>query len=221
MVYDFHTHTLISDGVLSPFEQIRRAVVKGYKAIGLTDHMGIGGVDLALEMLTQECSLAMKHWNIMAIPGVELTHLPAGLIAEAAEYAKQRGARIVVVHGETIVEPVEPGTNLAAIECPFVDVLAHPGMLTQEEARLAAENGTFIEISARKGHSLTNGYIARIGREAGVRFLVNSDAHSPDDLLTPEFARKVALGCGLTNQEVNETIDKNARFLLQKIGYDH
>lgn len=220
MVYDFHTHTFISDGVLSPFEQIRRAFVKGYKAIALTDHMGIGGTDAALETLVQECSLAMKHWDIIAIPGIELTHVPAGLIGEAAEYAKQRGARIVVVHGETIVEPVEPGTNRAAIESSHVDILAHPGLLSQEDAELAAHNGTFIEISGRKGHSFTNGHVAKTGRVAGVRFLVNSDAHAPDDLFSIEFARNVALGCGLTMEEVNEVVGTNPMLLLSKLGYE-
>jgi len=41
-MYDFHTHTFLSDGVLSPIELIRRALVRGYKAIGVTDHVGIG-----------------------------------------------------------------------------------------------------------------------------------------------------------------------------------
>jgi len=88
------------------------------------------------------------------------------------------------VHGETIVEPVLRGTNRRRDLCPDVDILAHPGFLTDDDARLAAANGVFVEISARKGHAFANGHVANVGRAAGVRFLVNSDAHTPSDLLT-------------------------------------
>ena len=41
-MYDFHTHTFLSDGVLSPMELIRRAHVRGYRAMAVTDHVGLG-----------------------------------------------------------------------------------------------------------------------------------------------------------------------------------
>ncbi len=40
--------------------------------------------------------------------------------------SKELGAEIVVVHGETSVEPVAPGTNNASVELSDVDILAHP-----------------------------------------------------------------------------------------------
>ena len=45
MIYDFHTHTFLSDGTLSPLELIRRAKTKGYQAIALTDHVGLGSLE--------------------------------------------------------------------------------------------------------------------------------------------------------------------------------
>jgi histidinol phosphatase-like PHP family hydrolase len=68
------------------------------------------------------------------IPGVELTHVAPRRIAPLAQRAKELGAGLVLVHGETISEPVRPGTNRAAVECPAVDILAHPGLITLEEA---------------------------------------------------------------------------------------
>ena len=50
------------------------------------------------------------------------------------------GAEIVVVHGETIVEPVIKGTNWSAVNCPEVDILAHPGLITVEEVEIAKYN---------------------------------------------------------------------------------
>ena len=67
-------------------------------------------------------------------------------------------ADLVVVHGETMAEPVVKGTNRAAVDCEFVDVLAHPGFITLDEARIATANGVHLELTSRRGHSLTNGH---------------------------------------------------------------
>lgn len=217
MVYDFHTHTFHSDGSLSPVELIRRAVVRGYRAIALTDHVGLGNCEDVLRQVIRDCQLCQRHWDIEAIPGVEITHVPAGAIAEVARACRAAGARVVVVHGETLVEPVEPGTNLAAVRCRDVDILAHPGLLSPEEARLAAANGVFVEVSARKGHCLGNGRTVQLAREAGARLLVNSDAHDPGDLLTEDLARSVALGAGLREEELAAVLAENPVELLSRV----
>lgn len=217
MLYDFHMHTFLSDGVLSPVELARRAMVRGYTAFAYADHVGLGNCESVLGQVKVECDLINRHWPIRALPGVEITHVPAGAIAEVAREAKRLGAALVVVHGETIVEPVEPGTNLAAVRCPDVDILAHPGLLTGEEARLAAENGVYLELSARKGHSLTNGLVWRVGGQQGARFLVNSDAHEPGDLLTGDFARRVALGAGVPEDQLAALLAGNPLSLLERI----
>ena len=217
MIFDFHTHTFLSDGVLSPIELIRRAVARGYGAIALTDHVGLSNARPVIEASCRECEAA-RHWKILALPGVELTHVPAVLINEAARNAREAGARIVAVHGETITEPVEPGTNRSALESDQVDVLAHPGFITEYEASLAAERGIFVEISARKGHSLTNGHIVKICRKVGAQMIVDSDAHEPQDLLTPELVRQVALGAGLAEEELDQVLTQNPLKLLAKLG---
>ncbi len=219
MVYDFHTHSFLSDGDLSPVEAIRRAMVSGYRAIAITDHVGPGNCSRVLEQVIAECEFCNRYWDIVAIPGVELTHVPAKGIAEVARQARALGARIVVVHGETVVEPVEPGTNLAAVTCPDVDILAHPGLLTPEVARQAAANGVYLEISARKGHCLGNGLVIGLGREAGAKFLIDSDAHSPGDYLTDSFVLKVAKGAGLAEDEIERILEENPQELLRKLGY--
>jgi putative hydrolase len=216
MVYDFHTHTTLSDGCLSPMELIRRALINDYRAIALTDHVGIGYLDRLVDEIASDCAVARAHWPILAIPGVELTHLPPAAIADAAGRAKERGACLVVVHGETVVEPVEEGTNKAALECPDVDVLAHPGLITLKEAELAAASGVFLELSARRGHSLTNGHVARMARLAGAKLLVNSDAHTESDLLTLSLARQVACGAGLEEADVDDILVANSQALLER-----
>ncbi|MCL4465031.1 MAG: histidinol phosphate phosphatase domain-containing protein [Chloroflexi bacterium] len=218
MLYDFHTHTFLSDGVLSPVELVRRALVRGYSVIAIADHVGLGTCEATLKQVVADCELVNRYWPILALPAVELTHVPVGAVAEVARRAKGWGAALVVAHGESIVEPVEPGTNLAALRSPDVDVLAHPGLLTLEEAELAAANGIFLELSARKGHSLTNGHVWQVGNQAGALFLLNSDAHEPDDLLTEQFAQQVVLGAGLPAAEAAAVLSDNPPLLLQRLG---
>ena len=218
-MYDFHTHTFLSDGVLSPIELIRRALVRGYTAMAVTDHVGMGNVEYVVKTLVVDCEQATKRWDILALPGVEITHVPKEDIDLVARTAKGMGAKLVAVHGETPVEPVEPGTNDAALLSDFVDVLAHPGLITYEEARLAAEMGIYLEVSARKGHSLANGHVAKTAKDAGAITVLDSDAHEPDDLLTPDIRQKVARGAGLSDDEVHALLEINPRRLLAKLGF--
>ena len=220
-MYDFHTHTFLSDGVLAPIELIRRAIVVGYRVMAITDHIGPGNMEFILKTLIKDCEMASKRWDILAMPGVEITHTPKEDIDLLAKEARALGAKVVNVHGETIVEPVEPGTNHAAVNSQHVDILAHPGLITLEEARTAARNGVFIEVSARRGHSFTNGHVVKIAQEAGAQMILDSDAHAPDDLLTREFAMTVALGAGLDEDEARALLDNSPLEFLNKLGVEH
>lgn len=217
VIHDFHTHTFLSDGALSPIELVRRAVKNGYGTLGLTDHVGIGGVAALLEGLGRDREIVERYWPIKVVIGVELTHVPAEGIHEAAAFARSEGAEIVIVHGETPVEPVPEGTNHASIACGLVDVLAHPGFLTDADARLAAANDVFLELTSRRGHSLTNGHVARVALASDARMIVNSDAHEPSDLLTPEFQRAVALGAGIPAETLTDVLIRNPSTLRVRV----
>jgi histidinol phosphatase-like PHP family hydrolase len=217
MVFDFHTHSFHSDGVLLPIELIRRAVVNGYEAIAVTDHASAGNVASVVQMLLGDCRLAEEHWDIRAIAGVELTHLPPSAIPDVAAEARRHGAELIVVHGETLIEPVPPGTNRAALQCPEVDLLAHPGAIDRELAELAASSKVFLEVSSHRGHGLGNGAVVDAARSANALLLLNSDAHAPKDLLTDALAWQVALGAGLSEPEAQSVLNSNPRTLLEKL----
>ncbi|MDD5038263.1 MAG: histidinol phosphate phosphatase domain-containing protein, partial [Dehalococcoidales bacterium] len=191
--------------------------VNNYHAIAITDHVATGSLNRIIQEVTEVCALACSHWNILAIPGVELTHLPPQAIAQTAKRAKELGARIVVVHGETITEPVEKGTNLAALHSPHVDILAHPGLLSLEEAQLAATNGIYLELSARNGHCLTNGHVASLAQQVGAKLLLNSDAHSEEDLLTTPLATAIIRGTGLDNTACQQIMNTNPQALIKNL----
>jgi histidinol phosphatase-like PHP family hydrolase len=140
--------------------------------------------------------------------------VPPARIAEAATGARGLGAKIIVVHGETLVEPVAPGTNRAALEAD-IDILAHPGLISEEEARLAARRCICLEITTRKGHSLSNGHVAQMARRCGAKLIVNTDSHAPGDLTPREMARKIAMGAGLSGEEFEQCL-KNSEALVEK-----
>jgi histidinol phosphatase-like PHP family hydrolase len=217
VIYDFHSHTFNSDGVLSTLELIRRAVVKGYSVIAVTDHIGTGALERVIKEVRRDCELAGVYWDIEAVPGVELTHVPHQAIDDLARSARKMGAKLVVVHGESPVEPVEEGTNLAAVKSKYVDILAHPGHMTREVAELAAKNGVFIEITTRRGHCVTNAHVARTARKAGALMLLNSDSHGEDDLLTAALAKDTLVQAGVNSREIDRILETNPEKLLQRI----
>jgi len=214
---DFHTHSLLSDGHLLPAELIQRAGGAGYLAIGITDHVDSGSLEPTLRQITKICGDVRPHSAVTPIAGVEITHVPTEMIGELASQSRTLGAELVIVHGETVVEPVPPGSNHAAL-LSDIDILAHPGLITAEDVKLAKKRGIFLEISARKGHSLANGHLVRLARELRAlhMLVISSDAHSPGDLLTPERQRAVGLGAGLRPDEL-EGVLENASRLLEKI----
>jgi len=199
---DLHTHSLFSDGVLVPSELVRRAVMKGYQVIAITDHADASNLDFTIPRVAAACKELNRRWKIIALPGIELTHIPPETFAELTRKARSLGAAVVVAHGETLVEPVHPGTNRAAIEAG-VDILAHPGLITKDEAELAAQKGVHLEISARKGHSLSNGYVAKMAVETGAKLVIDTDTHEPGDLITKEFAETVLRGAGLAGEQIS------------------
>ncbi len=213
---DLHTHSLFSDGELVPAEHLRRVEILDYEAIAITDHADSSNLDLIIPRIVRAAADLNPHSATRLIPGIELTHVPPALFAALTAQARALGARIVVGHGETPVEPVRAGTNRAALEAG-VDILAHPGFITLEEARLAAEKGILLELSGRKGHSLTNGHVAKMAREAGARLAVNADAHGPGDFLTAKMAEVVAQGAGLTSEEYAQ-VRRNMQELVARVS---
>lgn len=211
---DLHTHSIFSDGELIPSEMARRAQDRGYRALAITDHGDHSNVDFIVPRIAKACRKLSGALGMPVIPGIELTHVPPEYIAELVREARDLGARIVVVHGETIAEPVLPGTNRAAIEAA-VDILAHPGLISETDVMRAREQGVYLEISARKGHSLTNGHVLGLARRFEVPLVLNTDSHGPQDLITRDQAIRVALGAGMNLREV-EVMMRNSEEIVRR-----
>lgn len=211
---DLHTHSLFSDGELLPAELIQRASVIGYKVVAITDHVDQSNIDIVIPRIVKALKALKDFVSITVIPGAEITHVPPALIPSMVKEARQLGAKIVVVHGETIAEPVAEGTNRAAIEAD-ADIVSHPGIISTEDLLLAKEKGVALEITSRKGHSLSNGHVAKAAIKFGVSLVINTDAHSPADLITDETAKKILLSAGIDVNRI-EYVLENSKALVEK-----
>ena len=209
---DLHTHSIFSDGELVPAELAQRAFAAGYTFLAITDHVDHSNIDFIIPRMIRVCEQITQAGKIQTFPGVEITHVAPAQIADLADEARKLGAKIVIVHGETIVEPVPAGTNLAALQSS-IDILAHPGLLTEEEARLAAERGIYLEITTRRGHSFTNGHVAQIACKFKAQLVLNNDAHAPADFVGMERAKKIARGAGLNDDEISAMLENSQRMV--------
>jgi histidinol phosphatase-like PHP family hydrolase len=212
---DLHTHTLLSDGALLPSELIQRAYSTGYRGIAITDHVDMSNIDFVVPRIAEAAKEISGHTRVKVVAGAEITHVPPALIGKMVERARELGAQIVVVHGETVVEPVIAGSNAAGIEAG-ADILSHPGLISIDDAKKAKEKGVALEITARKGHSLSNGHVVKIAKKAGADLIINTDAHAPEDLITKGFAWTVLRSAGVEEDDI-EQIFRNSEDLINKV----
>lgn len=209
---DLHTHTLLSDGVLLPAELVQRAFTAGYTAIGITDHVDMSNIDFVVPRIVEAAKELAAFSKTTIIPGAEITHVPPPLIQGLVEKARSFGAQLVIVHGETPAEPVIPGTNRAAIESG-ADIVSHPGLISMEDAVLAREKGVMLEITSRKGHSLSNGHVAKTAMAAGAAMVINTDAHAPDDLISRDRAKIILAAAGIPQESIDTIFSNSQKFV--------
>ncbi len=207
---ELHSHSIISDGELTPSELVRLACSMGYKGVVITDHVDTTNIYHVCKMMKGGIDKLSQNSPIPVLWGVEITHVPPGIIKDIVKEARREGAKLVIGHGETITEPVCEGTNKAFIEAG-VDILAHPGLISEEEVREASERGVFLEITTRKGHSYTNGHVVRLGKAFGARFVICNDTHTYGDMLSVDMVSKILIGAGLDEKESGMVLEESEK----------
>jgi len=210
---DLHTHTFFSDGELLPSELVYRAKNAGYDAIAITDHCDFSNMDFVIKRIKTITAELKQHYNITVLAGCELTYVPPKLISKAVKKARQLGAKIVVVHGESPVEPVPTGTNRAAILAKC-DILAHPGFISEDDAKLAKKMNIPLEITTRNGHKKGNAHVAKIAKKTGVKLVMNTDSHSPENLFSEKLIKNILKEAGLSMNDF-KIMQRNSYNLLK------
>ena len=210
-MYNLHCHTLLSDGELLPSEIARRFEAKGYKAIAITDHVDMANIKRVIDEIVEFCQAWPKN-RIKILPGIELTHLPPEQFKPLVKYARANGIKVIIGHGETVTEPVVKGTNKKAIESG-IDILAHPGMISAEDVKLAKKCGVFLEFTSRHGHCPTNEHVAKMALKIGAKLIINTDSHAPEDIITPDELKQIGLDAGLNKQKIEAIYREETRFI--------
>ena len=217
IMYNLHAHTFLSDGDLLPSEVAVRYQDKGYKVIAITDHADYSNIKQIAKAIVEFCRRWPKNSQIKVLPGIELTHLPPEQFKPLASLARKEGIKIIIAHGETCIEPMTKNTNHLALMAD-IDILAHPGLISDEDAKLAKERGIFLEITSRAGHNQSNGHVAKQARKFGAKLILNNDSHSPEDIISPDELNKVGLDSGLTQVEIDKIYEDVKIFLVKKEG---
>lgn len=213
-MYNLHSHTFLSDGELLPSEVAIRYQAQGYKTIAITDHADYSNIKTIVRAIVEFCRKWPKDSAIKVLPGVELTHLPTQQFRPLANYARKHGVKVIIAHGETPVEPIASGTNKSALEAD-IDILAHPGLITDDDTKLAAQKGIFLEVTSRHGHSETNIHVIKQARKFGAKLILNNDSHKCEDIISPKELNQTGLDCGLTQEEIKKIYKDTEDFLCR------
>ncbi len=203
---DLHTHTTWSDGKHSLETMAAAAVARGYEYYAICDHSHrlrgdrLAEQGLAIERLNRELPIRLLR-------GVEVNIRADGALDVADEELAALDWVVASIHNGFDKDPT--GRLLAAMENPYVDVIAHPTgrkLGRRDGSRLelervfekALETGTYLELNSQPDRLDLRDVHARAAAEAGVGIVIDSDAHQVDALDYVELgvgqARRAWLG---------------------------
>jgi len=230
---DLHTHTDLTDGVASLETMADAARRRGYEYYAVTDH----APDLIMQRMTDEKMLAQREQvraltaqftgGLVLLHGTELNIGPDGSVDWDADFLAGFDICVASVHSHFEQSRAEMTRRfVAACENPHVNVIGHPTTRRMgrrppvevdfgELFRACARTGTALEINASPQRlDLPSDHI-RAARDAGVRFAIDSDAHSVSDLGNMPYGAGTAQRGWLTPDDVINTwpLDRLRTFL--------
>ncbi|MCX7927600.1 MAG: histidinol phosphate phosphatase domain-containing protein [Candidatus Omnitrophica bacterium] len=209
---NLHCHSLLSDGCFLPSELAIRYRAVGYKVIAITDHADYSNIEKVISGIRNFTQHWPKSTGIQVLSGVELTHLPPEQFAPLVRYCRKNKIQVVIGHGQTPVEPVIENTNRACLEAE-VDILAHPGYLSDKDAKLASKKKIFLEITSRSGHSRANSYVVKKALIYGCRLVLSHDSHQGCDIISWQKTVSFAQKAGLTYKHILDILKQMQDFV--------
>jgi DNA polymerase (family 10) len=220
---DLHCHTIASDGHATVLEMARAAQERGYEYLAITDHSATHGFgnDVSPDELRRqiervaEANVKLDGFTVLA--GSEVNVLPDGSLDYADDLLAELDWVIASLHTSfQLSEQQMTDRMVAAIENPRVDAIGHPTgrMLGRREPyaldidrviEAAARTGTFLEINANPNRRDLSDVHARAAVAAGVRIVIDSDAHRTDTLRVMRYGVATARRAWLTRDDVANT----------------
>jgi DNA polymerase (family 10) len=220
---DLHSHTTATDGRADIETMARAAREAGLTYLAITDHSKslamANGLDEARALAH---AAAIRRVNehvdgITLLAGIECDIRADGTMDLADDCLAQLDIVIASLHSAFNQEPEQMTDRLLrAIACPWVDVLGHPLgriILKRDPHRAdmtrviaaAAGAGVAMEINAQLDRRDLDDAHARRARDAGVKIVISSDAHSPAGLAALRWGIATARRAWLTPDDVLNT----------------
>jgi DNA polymerase (family X) len=220
---DLHSHTIASDGHNTIEEMARAARDRGYEYLAITDHSASHGFgnDVSPEQLRRQIELVHEAderiAGIRLLAGSEVNVLPDGSLDYEDELLSQLDWIIASVHTSFgMNEQAMTERMIAAIEHPLVDAIGHPTgrLIARREPyaidlnavfEAAARTGTMLEINANPDRRDLSDVNARSAARAGVRLVIDSDAHRTATLANMRWGVATARRAWLSAEQVSNT----------------
>lgn len=222
---DLHCHTTASDGQASIQEMAAGAIARGYGYLAITDHSASHGFgnDVSPDELrrqierVRECDAQLEGIELLA--GSEVNVLPDGSLDYEDDLLEQLDWVVASIHTSfTMGREQMTKRMVAAIEHPLVDAIGHPtGRLIERREpyaldleqvfEAAARAGTLLEINGNPERRDLPDTAARAAAAAGVRLVIDSDAHRVATLANVRWGVATARRAWLTKSEVANTLE--------------
>ena len=215
---DLHTHTSLTDGIETLETMVAAARRRGYQYYAVTDH----APDLVMQQMTDEKMLAQREQvaalqdraGLVLLHGTELNIGPDGSVDWQAGFLAGFDICVASVHSSFDQDRATMTKRfVTAAENPSVNVIGHP--LTRKLGRrppvdvdfdalyeACGRTGTALEINASPARMDLPPEHIGAARAAGVKFSIDSDAHSLTDLENIPYGVASARLAGLTDEDV-------------------
>jgi DNA polymerase (family 10) len=220
---DLHSHTTLSDGVATLEEMGAAAEALGYEYLAITDHSESHGFgnhvepDRLWQRIEEINEFNNEDHAIRLLSGSEVNIHTNGSVDYEDDLLEALDWVIASIHtGFSDDIDKNTGRMITAIENPLVDCIGHPtGRLInrrdpypldiEKVIAAAVENDTMIEINSNPRRRDLNEIHARMAAEAGVKIVINTDAHRPETLQFIEYGIATARRAWLTADQVMNT----------------
>jgi DNA polymerase (family 10) len=220
---DLHCHTIASDGHQTVLEMALAAQARGYEYLAITDHSASHGFgnhvtpDELRRQIERVAKANDKLDDFLVLAGSEVNILPDGSLDYEDDLLAELDWVIASAHTSFGMTEAEMTARIVtAIENPRVRAIGHPTgrMLGRREPypvdmdaviEAAARTGTFLEINANPNRRDLSDVHARAAADAGVKLLIDSDAHRAERFDVIRYGVATARRAWLTANDVANT----------------
>jgi DNA polymerase (family 10) len=221
---DLQMHTAASDGEGSLAEMADGCRARGYAYCAITDHSKRVSMAMGLDAKRLRAQWkAIDAWNAAArdftiLKSVELDILESGKLDLPDDVLAEADYVVASIHYGMKQEKQSLTRRLiGAIRHPHVDAIGHPtGRLVGKResypldfdtvAQAAAEHGCLLELNGHPERMDLPDTLAAAAKARGVRFVLSTDSHHPNNLQFMRYAVDLARRAGLEAGDIVNTL---------------